>query len=247
MLVSKLIIMNRFPFFIACCFVFLFNCKEATKTTFSDITISTENNNSVEVTIPKASGNDLIVNAINSEIQKVVIYALHVGDPDNVSSKSIEESITSFNKDYADFIKDFPESQQIWEAQIDGELLYESPELTSIAITSYVNTGGAHGTLNISFLNFDSTTGNKITNENIFTNIDAFKKIAQIHFNKAIKEKATHFETDEFELPANIAYTEDGIVLLYNTYEIAPYSTGVIEFAIPFKDVNSYLVFNGAY
>lgn len=232
---------------ILCCLVFLFNCKDEIKTTFSDVNFTTESNNLVEINIPKASGNELKTNAINSEIQKVVIAALRIGDPDNATSKTIEESITSFNKDYDDFIKDFPESLQIWEAQIDGEVLYESPEITSISITSFVNTGGAHGVLNISFLNFDSTTGQRLTNNELFTNIDNFKDIAEAYFNAIIKEKDILFEADKFELPSNIAYTEDGLVLLYNTYEVAPYSTGIIEFAIPFKDVHAYLAFNSTH
>lgn len=235
----------KFRLTILCCFVFLFNCKEEIKTTFSDVNFTTENNKLVEINIPKAIGYNVVTNAINSSIQQTVIAALHIGDPHNATSKTIEESITSFNKDFDDFIKDFPESQQIWDAQIDGEVLYESTEITSISITSYVNTGGAHGILNISFLNFDSATGERITNENLLKDVEGFKKVAKTYFYESLKEKDIFFETDEFELPANITYTEDGIVLLYNTYEVAPYSTGIIEFAIPFADVNSYLAFNG--
>jgi len=232
---------------ILCCLVFLFNCKDEIKTTFSDVNFTTENNTLVEINIPKANGSEVITHAINSEIEKVVIAALHIGDSDNVTSKTIEESIISFNKEYENFIKDFPESPQIWEAQIDGEVLYENSEITSISITSYINTGGAHGILNISFLNFDSATGKTILNKNLFSDINGFKKVAKTHFYKAIEAKDILFETNEFELPANIGYTEDGLVLLYNTYEIAPYSTGIIEFSIPFEDLGSYLIFNGTH
>lgn len=228
-----------------CCFFILFNCKEEQKTVFTDINITTNNNTIVEVNIPQASGNITVSNQINSEIQKTIISALSIGNPDEKTSSSLEESISSFNKEYETFKTDFPESSQIWEAQIDGEVLFESSEITSISITSYVNTGGAHGTLNISFLNFDSVTGLRITNKNLFNNVDAFKEIAKIHFNKAIKEKDILFEQDKFELPENISFTEDGLILLYNTYEIAPYSSGVIEFTVPFEDAEPYLAFNG--
>lgn len=228
-----------------CCFFILFNCKEEQKTVFTDINITTNNNTIVEVNIPQASGNITVSNQINSEIQKTIISALSIGNPDEKTSSSLEESISSFNKEYETFKTDFPESSQIWEAQIDGEVLFESSEITSISITSYVNTGGAHGSLNISFLNFDSATGLRITNKNLFNNVDAFKEIAKIHFNKAIKEKDILFEQDKFELPENISFTEDGIILLYNTYEIAPYSSGVIEFTVPFEDAEPYLAFNG--
>jgi hypothetical protein len=238
---------NRVFLFSVGVFMFFFNCEEPTKTTFSDISISTENNNIVEINIPKANGNSNATDYINTSIEETVINALHIGAPNDIQYRTIEESIASFNKEYEDFKTDFPESFQIWEAQIDGEVIFQSPEIISISITSYLNTGGAHGILNIFFLNFESITGKQIMNTELFTNIGAFKQIAQIHFNEAIKEKDMLFESDKFELPENISYTEDGLVLLYNTYEIAPYSTGIIEFSIPFDEIESYLVFNSAH
>lgn len=236
----------KFRCTVICCFMFLFNCSEAFKTTFSDINISTKNNNLVEVNIPKALGNPEITNSINFEIETLVIDALTIGAQSNIQVKTIEASIIAFNQEYETFKTVFPESSQIWGAQIDGEVLFKSSEIISISITSYVNTGGAHGILNISFLNFNSLTGKQIANKDLFTDIDGFKAVAETYFQKAIKENDVVFDQNKFELPTNIGYTDDGLVLLYNTYEIAPYSTGIIEFTIPFKAIESYLVFNSA-
>ncbi|WP_370477162.1 DUF3298 and DUF4163 domain-containing protein [Tamlana flava] len=230
-------------------FFFLFMafvaCNDETKTSFSEINIPLENNNIVEINIPEAKGNKTIANHINSEISKTVSAALHIGNSDMIELKPIEESVKAFNDEYESFKNDFPETNLIWEAQIDGEVIYQSPEIISIAITSYVNTGGAHGLLNISFLNFESTTGQKISSGKLINNLEGFKTLAKTHFDKSIsgKERIV-FESDTFQLPANMAYSESGIVLLYNTYEIAPYSTGIIEFAIPFEEAEPFLVFN---
>ncbi|WP_445195955.1 PdaC/SigV domain-containing protein [Tamlana sedimenti] len=230
-------------------FFFLFMlfvaCNDETKTSFSEINIPLENNNIVEINIPEAKGNKTITNHINSEISRTVSTSLHIGDPDEVVLKPIEESVEAFNTEYDSFKHDFPETNLIWEAQIDGEVIYQSPEIISIAITSYVNTGGAHGLLNITFLNFESTTGQKIQNDKLMNNLEGFKALAKTYFDKSISEKESIvFESDTFQLPANIAYSESGVVLLYNTYEIAPYSTGIIEFAIPFEEAEPFLVFN---
>lgn len=237
--------MHHYKYIISICYCFLlFNCNEEQKTVFSDINITTENNNIVEVNIPQASGNKTVSNLINTEIQKTIIAALHIGNPDKITSSSLEESITSFNSEYIGFKSEFPETDQSWEAQIDGEVLYQSPGLTSVAITSYTNTGGAHGILNISFLNFDSKTGQRIQNKHLFNDIEAFKIVATPYFKDATKDKSLLLDYKQFELPANIGYSEDGIVLLYNTYEVAPYSSGIIELAIPFEEAEPYLVFN---
>lgn len=238
---------NKNFLFAFCCLLFLLNCKEAIKTTFSDVTISTKNNDIVAINIPQAYGNETIITNINSEINKAVATALHIGEADSIPSISTEESIISFNKEYQSFKTNFPESTQIWEAQIDGEILHQSPEIICIAITTYINTGGAHGNLNISFLNFNSETGHLIPNENLFKNMDTFKKIAKTYFNETIKDNDYLFDSESFELPQNIAYNEDGLVLLYNTYEIAPYASGIIEFTIPFENVSDFLVFNSSY
>ncbi len=133
-------------------FFILIACKDELKLSFSEVNISPDNNNLVEVNIPNAIGNVDIVNRINSEINKIVIASLHIDGSDNITPESVEGSITAFNKEFQIFKNDFPEIAQPWEAQIDGEIMFQSLEIISIAITSYVDTGGAHGALNISFL-----------------------------------------------------------------------------------------------
>ncbi|MBP0905583.1 DUF3298 and DUF4163 domain-containing protein [Mariniflexile gromovii] len=225
---------------------FLFSCNKELKTTFLDTNITTANNKLVEINVPKAAGNEQIASQINSEINKTIIAVLQIGDQDAIVFQTVEESITAFNNEYNAFNKDFPDVSQPWEAQVDGELMHQSPEVISIAITSYVNTGGAHGITHISFLNFDATTGKRIENSHLIKNKDAFKSVAQSYFKDAITEEDILFEPDTFQLPANIGFNEEGIILLYNTYEIAPYSTGIIEFTIPIEKVSDYLTFNGS-
>ena len=150
------------PIILLLCFSILFNCTEEQNTTFSDINISTERNTIVEVNIPKADGNGIVSNNINSEIQRHVISSLQIGNSNEINSTSIEESINSFNREFNSFKNNFPSSVQLWEAQIDGEIMHQSSNIISIAVTDYINTGGAHGALKISFLNFDSKTGNNV-------------------------------------------------------------------------------------
>jgi Protein of unknown function (DUF3298)/Deacetylase PdaC len=232
------------------CFFILFgvfiiiSCKNDPLITFKEVSITNGDASTVEVNIPLADGNEAIANAINSTIKKNVVASLQIGEPDTITSKSIKESIHAFNKEFHDFQNDFPESEQNWEAQIDGDVMYQSEDIISIALTSYMDTGGAHGNLIISFLNFNANTGKLILNTDLFKDKNAFYKLAKSYFQKSIKDKDAVFEPENFVLPANIGYTEDGIILLYNTYEIAAYSEGTIEFTIPYGEVNSLLVFD---
>lgn len=223
------------------------SCKKEKLLTFSEVEITTKTNTLVSVVIPKASSKSNTSAAINKKIEEFVTSTLTVGnsEPDKKYA-SIAEQIDAFNTEYTNFIKDFPESSSPWEAQIDGELMYQSDEVVSIAITSYINTGGAHGNTAISFLNFDTSNGKQITNKALFKDIKALQKLAKPFFDAEVKDKSILFEPKTFSLPANIGFSDDGLILLYNTYEIAPYASGIIEFKIPFEKINDYLVFNGS-
>jgi len=213
---------------------------------FSEINITTENNTLVDINIPKASGNESIANAINSEISNIIIQELNIGDTNDSTSLTIEESINSFNREYLAFIDEFPESNQAWEALIDGDVIFQSENIITISLTSYINTGGAHGILQISLLNFDAVSGHRIPNQNLFNNQEAFTNLAKTFFDTTVEERTILFEPDNFTLPANMGYSDDGLLLLYNVYEIAPYVTGIIDFIIPYEKIEAYLVFDSS-
>ncbi|MGJ5641685.1 DUF3298 and DUF4163 domain-containing protein [Formosa sp. S-31] len=224
----------------------LFSCsREFKPIAFEEKNITTASNTIVEINIPEAIGSGMASKNINSTLLEKTALALQTNQ-DSIQNIDIEKNINTFNKAYTEFKTDFPETALEWEAQIDGEVMFQSPEVLSIALTSYTNTGGAHGILVISFLNFDAKSGLLLDNQKLFTDFESFKKLAKSYFDKEIEDKKDlYFDPDTFVLPQNIGYSPDGLTLLYNSYEIAPYSTGITEFVIPFSEADSYLKFNG--
>jgi hypothetical protein len=232
------------PFLLFFLFFLIFSCQdEAPKISFVEINHSLAGTNVVEINIPKALGSSEISEKINAALETKVISCLSTNDNNNVNTKTLKESINSFNKEFENFKNNFPNSQQLWEAQIDGEVLYQSDDIISASITSYINTGGAHGNLNITLLNFNPKTGNPIPNDKLFDDLEIFKKIVKPYFLQSIQHKDIR-GVETFTIPKNIGFKEDGIILLYNTYEIAPYSEGIIEFTVPFEKIKSCLVFD---
>ena len=210
--------------------------------TFKEVNITTDDNSLVEIYVPKAIGNDNVSEKINKKIDEVLITSLSIGDSETATSSSVKESVSRFNREYKNFKADFPESPMVWEAQIDGEVTYQSDAIISLAITNYQNTGGAHGNVIVTFLNFDTQTGNSISNNDLFSDFTAFENLAKDHFFKEISgKKEDYFEPDNFTLPANIGLNDEGLILLYNTYEIAPYSSGITEIHIPFSEADALL------
>jgi len=228
------------------CLIILFTaCVEEQRLIFQESNITTKDNAIVEINIPMASGNTKIASKINSVIENHIIKALQSDAIDETAKISIEESITSFNNEFINFKYDFPDSAQEWEAQIDGEIMYQSANVVSFALTSYRNTGGAHGNLVISFLNFNSQTGEKILNDTLFSDLNTFKILAEPYYKKEIENKEVFSNNlENFKLSKNIGFNDEGVILLYNQYEIAPYSTGIIEFTVPFESVSELLNFN---
>jgi len=233
-----------YTFFLGLFLIFT-SCVTEEKITFKEVEITAEGNSIVSINIPKAEGNNIISNTINKTITHTISQSLNFGKENLNSKKSLEEQIQFFNNEFIAFKKDFPGSAQEWKAQIDGDLMYQSQEIISIAISSYLNTGGAHGILTISFLNFDSKTGLLLENDKLFNDIESVKSIAKPYFEDFIAENDSEiFNADEFLLPQNIGFEDEGIIMLYNGYEVAPYSTGIIQFTIPYNEISSYLNFN---
>jgi hypothetical protein len=222
--------------------IILFSCVEDKKVIFNEINLTTTENKIVEINIPEATGDKTIAQSINKSVLNVVNSNLRIGDLEESESLTTKELINLFNEEYESFKTDFPESAIEWDSQIDGQVMYHSASVISIVITSYQNTGGAHGLLHITFLNFDVETGKALKNEELFADMAGFNQLAQEYFNEEIADKKDmYFEPDNFTLPANIGFDDDGLFLIYNSYEIAPYSTGLTEIHIPYEEVGMML------
>ena len=49
------------------------------------------------------------------------------------------------------------------------------------------------------------------------------------------------FEGDSFHLSENLGYTQEGLQLIYNQYEVASYADGPIVLTLPYNEINLYL------
>ncbi len=227
----------------------IISCVKEVRLTFFETNFTKTENAVIEINIPFAEGNTDVSESINASIENFIVNTINFSE-DSFISVSLNEAATKFDSIYIAFKDDFEENSLIWEALIDGEVTYQSPEITCIAINSYLNTGGAHGNMNISFLNFNSRTGRLLQNDELIKDKIDFIKLSEIYFNLELQEKLKengfndYFFGDSFQLPENIGFSDEGVILLYNVYEIAPYSEGITEFTIPFEEVLPYLRLN---
>ncbi|WP_347923474.1 DUF3298 and DUF4163 domain-containing protein [Pontimicrobium sp. SW4] len=220
--------------------IMVFSCEETTLVSFSETNTLHEDNAIIELNIPKAEGASAQAKAINKTIENHIANMLvFLEEPSD--TLQLKYAIKTFDSEYKSFKDGFGENAMVWDASVDGEVTYQSSELISIAINGYINSGGAHGNLNVTFFNFDSS-GTLLNLDDLFIDKEGLIKVAKTYFEEEIKgSEVNYFFGKPFSLPANIGFNDEGVVFFYNVYEIASYADGITEFTVPFEAIESFL------
>ncbi len=237
---------------IPCFFVLLLllGCSNADKLTFKTIQIKEQvcaDCPKIKILIPEATASSKVSQSVNTALKEECISLLNFDD--EIELNEIEDAISSFSNGYKEMKKLFADELGSWEAEINGKVVFEDPDLLTIELNSYVFTGGAHGYTSKRFLNFDKAKGTELENWELFNSAEKFEEFAEAKFreqesipeNESINHTGLMFERDSFYLPENIGFTKDGVQLLYNPYEVASYADGPIELILTHNEVKKYL------
>ena len=221
----------------------IFSCVTEEKLlTFSEENTVFEGSIIVETNIPVIMDESEVAKNINSIVNSFVINAIN---PDsNNDALTIKDAAKGLDDDYKSFSEKLDDDSQPWEAFVDGEVTFQSSEILSMAFNTYLNTGGAHGNSIITFLNFNPVSGRLYKKEDFIEYLNEFKTLAKKHFEKAITEEGEALNDSEFKLPEAIGFSDEGVILVYNTYELADYSLKLLEFTIPFEELGDALQIN---
>lgn len=127
---------------------------------------------------------------------------------------------------------------------------YQTDKLLTYFFSSYVYLGGAHGGSLGSGQSFDANTGQKLTADNIFLPdkkselTDLVREaLWQQYFKEDCEEGATLADVllinpAKLELPATPPlFSDEGLVFIYQQYEIAPYAAGMPACVLPYSAV----------
>lgn len=155
--------------------------------------------------------------------------------------------INDYKKQNADIISHFGTEKIAslnWEYQTTGKFTGSRGRYTTYTVDKYSYTGGAHGMPWTTNYVFDLRDGHIVDESEIFT--DDYKPLlselltAHARDNAENPENMTLF-VSEVEPNGNFEVSEDGITYIYNPYDIAPYSEGIISITIPWKELKSIL------
>ncbi|MGI6034993.1 MAG: DUF3298 and DUF4163 domain-containing protein [Limnochordia bacterium] len=159
-------------------------------------------------------------------------------------NRQLEDRIMSFSAELAseaersaEELKETNLPFRRYQAYTRFDVYGNDKDILSLPITFYQYTGGAHGLSFIESTNIDLESGKQLTLTDFLTGADR-----QEILMKAIREQIAAAEEDYFPESLNLTalpnegdfYLEgDQLVVYYDSYEIAPYATGIPAFKIP--------------
>ena len=128
-------------------------------------------------------------------------------------------------------------------------MTYNDGCFVSLYFDQYEFTGGAHGSTRRTSQTWDFETGRQLGLGSFYPDHPDYIRDIQSWIEYEIagrlkSEPSTYFE-DYPELlrstfqAGNFYLTPQGIVVYYQQYDIAPYSTGITEFLLPFSGTDS--------
>ena len=227
--------------------IILSSCLEENQFEFKETAIDIKDPVTIEVIYPKINNDSDISTKINNTIETTLAEQIAFFEEDT-EDLTLEDAVTQFEDRFVSFKNDFESNAAPWEVIINSEVVFQSMYVMTIAVDSYTFTGGAHGNSVITLLNFDPETGNLFTQDEIFKQSEEFTALVEKYFKMESASKnndnENYFFGEDFRLPENIGFNEEGVIFLYNTYEIASYAQGITEFTIPYDEIYKYLNIN---
>lgn len=172
---------------------------------------------------------------INKVVEEQLIFLMQYGEDVSVSLDSmVRDYFTSFQS----FKAEFPDSYGGWEIDAEGVVSYQSDNTISIYFTQFNYLGGAHPNSLVTFLNFDSRTGEFLSTDRLILDEVKLVNLAEQKFRAyhEVEEGKSLVDDGRFFLPetgfflANAMGFRDGkFLIVYVPYEIAPYVMGYTE------------------
>lgn len=123
------------------------------------------------------------------------------------------------------------------------DVTYNKNNILSLYTINYQFTGGAHGMTTLVPYNLNSKTGEKIKLNTLFKKDFDYKKYINDEVNKKISENPDiYFQDDENKFKSisdkqDFYINDNGIVINFGLYEIAPYSSGMQQVLIPKEEI----------
>lgn len=133
-----------------------------------------------------------------------------------------------------------------WSSYLQAKLIDQHNALLVVELSSYLYTGGAHGMPGRGFINYDRERDREVKLADVLLpgKEGAFWRVAaQAHqqWLLANEHDAAFSQQWPFQQTTNVALLKDRVMLKYDVYSIAPYSSGHPVLDIPYAELEGIL------
>lgn len=183
--------------------------------------------------------------SINKYTAKFIFDNCYFELPTNVEIVCDDKAfVACLDTFYAYAQKDYLENKMrsLWDLSVRTSIHDEYKQfiLLYYGVSSY--SGGAHPNSYFNHIMVDKTTNKRLLLKDFISDTLEFNKIAEACFrkdneiseNENLSDLGFWFENGTFNCGNNFYLTEDSFNFFFNTYEVAPYTFGLLEFSVPF-------------
>ncbi len=136
-----------------------------------------------------------------------------------------------------------------WEKMVSMSVLFNSNYLLTLEYLRYAYSGGSHGMTNISYDVINLRDGSTLGYESVFNKNakDTLSSLLTAQLKKdyvlsaGVSLKKAGFFYDSISPNQNIYVNGNGVGFVYNSFEIAPYSQGIITVFLPFHQIEGII------
>lgn len=186
---------------------------------------------------------DFIVRNIHSNTDSAFI------GQNATSNNRIKNAYEDLREAYFDFRESYPDAMGCWEIEMNGDTIFTTSKVISYGLAQYSYLGGAHPNTFTTFYLFDSETGGELNPLSFFNDTtqllqkveSTFRRVENLSSAADLESSGYFLENGKFFLPANFTFSDKGVLIHYNPYEIAPYVKGPISFTIPYHELKGNL------
>lgn len=203
----------------------------------------------ISVSYPQFKEDDSkLLKRVNQSIEKTILKELQAykfSEEKEATGKNFDQIVAEIFVEFNQLLEDSPRLiANHWTIELNGEKSSETDNTITVALAVYSYTGGAHPNSYKTYLNFNKATGELVELTDMITDRAAVLKLAEQKFREAYDltpdqplTAAGLFE-NQLTLPENFAITPEGLLLFYNTYEIAPYVAGTYQLMLPWEQLS---------
>lgn len=162
------------------------------------------------------------------------------GTSEGYTKEELEKKLAGMQRRFVQEMENYesPAGQTLSSIK-EMDLVNEINNYLIIRQKSYTYEGGAHGMSFIEYKVIDSQKNSILKlHDAVDENDENWNKILL----KMLDGRASElFDPEDLKPSENFYFDKDRIIFVYNQYEIAPYSSGIIEISVPFSEISDKL------